>query len=212
MSRLLMALLLIFGVAGSATAQEVTAEVRTWSGESVVLADPTFEVFYTIAVQEQTGAAAGPAAGTGVGGVGAGLGVGAGGRSQPVGATSSPIGSQGYGAMQASGGGILPTTPGAIQGRRQQEFVTLARGGLEIRVPVVNIAALVFARQAVVGSALPPWVAAGHFRYAVTAVFSDGSQFQADYVNMGTSILRGGSPRGIVDVPWTEIETVRFRR
>jgi hypothetical protein len=43
-------------------------------------------------------------------------------------------------------------------------------------------------------------------------VLNDGSQVQADYVNLGTSILRGTSAQGTVDVPWGEIETVRFRR
>ena len=86
------------------------------------------------------------------------------------------------------------------------------RGAIEMRVPLSEVAALVFSRRRVVGSPLPSWVAPSHFHHAATAVLNDGSQVQADYVNLGTSILRGTSAQGTVDVPWGEIETVRFRR
>ena len=39
--------------ASSATAQEVTAEVRTWSGQALQLSQPSLEVFYTIVPKEE---------------------------------------------------------------------------------------------------------------------------------------------------------------
>src|SRR5713226_4026359 len=39
--------------AGSAAAQDVTAAVRTWSGQSWQIAQPSLEVFYTIVSRSQ---------------------------------------------------------------------------------------------------------------------------------------------------------------
>jgi hypothetical protein len=35
---------------------------------------------------------------------------------------------------------------------------------------------------------------------------------EADYVNLGTTILRGITSDGRVEIPWHEIETLRFVR
>lgn len=208
----------VLAMAGGAMAQEVTAEVQTWNGRTLVLGDPTFEVFYTIVLPERAaaapgygpGIAGGPAApgaplpsGVTVSGVDAG-GVGSGG--------TAVIGSQGVGSIQATVGGLLPRGPDAAQGRRQQQVLVLSRDGIETRVPVANLVALLFVRQQVIGSALPPWVAGSHFQYAASAVLGDGTQVQADYVNLGTSVLRGTTPQGIVDIPWFEVESIKFRR
>jgi hypothetical protein len=40
----------------------------------------------------------------------------------------------------------------------------------------------------------------------------DGSTVEGDYVNLGTAILRGVTPEGRVDVPWLDIQTIRFTR
>jgi hypothetical protein len=47
------------GVAPPVAAQEVTAEVRTWSGESWRLIQPSLEVFYTIPPKGQAGGVSG---------------------------------------------------------------------------------------------------------------------------------------------------------
>jgi len=47
---------------------------------------------------------------------------------------------------------------------------------------------------------------------AATAVLSDGSKIEGDYVNLGTALLRGATPQGTIDIPWDEIESIRFRR
>src|SRR5262249_21383732 len=43
-----LALAVAAAAASSAAAQDVTAEVKTWSGQSVQLSQPSLEVFYTI--------------------------------------------------------------------------------------------------------------------------------------------------------------------
>src|SRR5262245_10038789 len=66
-----LALAVAVTAASPAAAQDVTAEVRTWSGQSVQLSQPSLEVFYTIVPkteesaggQQYSGAAAGGAPG-----------------------------------------------------------------------------------------------------------------------------------------------------
>src|SRR5262245_3994353 len=53
--------LLVIVTVSSGAAQETTAEVRTWSGQSLVLADPRVELFYTVMPKPKEGEAmAGP--------------------------------------------------------------------------------------------------------------------------------------------------------
>ena len=58
---------------GTAAAQDVTAAVRTWSGQSLQLSQPSLEVFYTIVSKAQESAAGGGGVGgrVGQGGLGA---------------------------------------------------------------------------------------------------------------------------------------------
>jgi hypothetical protein len=55
-------------------------------------------------------------------------------------------------------------------------------------------------------------VAGDDFRYAAVIVLLDGSTLEAESVNLGTTILRGLSPQGRVDIPWREVEQVRLAR
>jgi hypothetical protein len=72
------------------------------------------------------------------------------------------------------------------------------------------VGALFFTRQPT-RSSLPSY-AAGHYRYAATAVLADGSRIEGDEVSLGTTFLRGRTAQGTVDVPWQHIETVLFKR
>jgi hypothetical protein len=199
-------------VPSPSVAQEVTAEVRTWSGQGLTVKDPSFEVFYTIlpSVTSPLGggggyAPAGPGAPTPAGASGeiaqppATIGVGS-------------VGFQSGTAMQAASGTLLPTGPASKQGRRQQDFVRVTRAGTEVAVPVANVRSIVFTRQLVFPSALPPYIALKHYRHGAVIVLVDGSQIEGDYVNMGTALLRGSTPHGTIDIPWDEIELVRFGR
>jgi hypothetical protein len=207
-------ILLVLGPA-SGLAQEVTAEVRTWSGQSYKVSEPTFEVFYTIvppvtaALGGGGGYAPGTAAAPGAPAV-------TGGETQLAQPTATigvgTVGFQAGTSMQAAAGTLLPTGPASKQGRRQQEFLTMFRSGVEFHVPVANLRNLTFLRQPVNRSPLPPYASRTHFRHAAIAVLVDGSKVEADYANLGTAILRGVLPEGTVDIPWDDIESVTFLR
>jgi hypothetical protein len=183
---------LIIGLAGVATAvapvaaQEPLAEVRTWSGETLRLSQPSLEMFYTILVKGKEDTAPSPDA-------------------SPSAAPAMLFGSV------TSLGSALDKKPDPLSGQRQAETVTIQKGGVERRIPLLSLASLVFARQPVVSS-LPPYLAPTHFRYAATAVLVDGTTVEGDYVNLGTTILRGTASDGRIEIPWYEIETLRFVR
>ena len=209
-------ILLVLGPAAG-LAQEVTAEVRTWSGQSYKVTEPTFEVFYTIVptVTAALGGAGGYAPGP-AGPVAPGAPAATGGETQLAQPTATigvgTIGFQAGTSMQAAAGTLLPTGPASKQGRRQQEFLTMFRSGVEFHVPVSSLRSLTFLRQPVNPSPLPPYVSRTHFRHAAVAVLLDGSKVEADYTNLGTAILRGMLPQGTIDIPWDDIETVSFLR
>jgi hypothetical protein len=77
---------------------------------------------------------------------------------------------------------------------------------------VNRIATIAFKRQPVRNSTLPPYVAPEHIYSAATVTFTDGSTLDGDNVNPGTLLLRGTTPEGRVEIPWQEIESVRFTR
>ncbi|HEY4719454.1 MAG TPA: hypothetical protein VIH84_02625 [Candidatus Methylomirabilis sp.] len=171
------------GTATIATAQDVIAEVRTWTGESWRLSQPSLEIFYTImpTVPEEEAAPAGPPA-------------------QAI-QMAGPVAS-----LKAA----FEKKPEPQQGHRQTDAVTLSRHGVETQIPLSNIRTLQFVRQPVQQSPLPPYVAPTHFRYSAVAELVDGSRVEGDYVNLGTVVLRGLTPKGRVDIPWYEVENVRF--
>jgi hypothetical protein len=219
--KLVLAIVSVFALGASpAVAQQVTAEVRTWSGQSFTVNDPTFEIFYTImpSVTAALGggggyAPAGVAAAPGVGGAPGVVAAPRGDLSQaPTNIGLGSVGFQSGTAALAASGTLLPEGVPSKQGRRQQESVRLSRQGVEVHVPIANLSSLTFTRSLVQRSALPPYASLTHFRHGATAVLADGSQIEGDYVNMGTGILRGSTPQGVVDIPWDEIESVRFRR
>jgi hypothetical protein len=189
----------LVGSASSAAAQDVTAAVRTWSGQSWQLAQPSLEVFYTIVSKAQE---SGPGGGAGVGQLG--------------GMTSLGLGVLGRQAVDPSlftlnrlFGSQAPDT---IQGHRQAQEITVYRGGVATQIAVASIATLAFARQPVQDSSLPPYIANTHVRSTATVLLTDGTRVEADYVNLGGMLLRGTIPGGRIDIPWQDIQTVEFRR
>lgn len=192
-----LALVVLVASAAPGAAQDVTAEVRTWGGQSWRLAHPSLEVFYTIVPKAREGAAAPlPPGATPV---------------SPGGGSSMSPGAQPSGSMQTPSP-LSERGPEPKQGHTQREVVTLHQEGVEIQIPLMSIASLVFFRRPIPNSPLPPYVAPIHFHYAATAVLVDGSRVEGDYVNLGTTLLRGMTPQGRVDIPWEDIEIVRFER
>jgi hypothetical protein len=192
---------ILAGAAGPAAAQDVTATVRTWGGQSWQIAQPSLEVFYTIVSRSQTQDAAG-GGGTGVGQLG--------------GMTSLGLGVLGRQAVDPSlftlnrlFGSQAPDT---IQGHRQAQEITVYRDGTATQIALTSIAALAFARQPVKDTSLPPYFADTHVRSTATVLLTDGTRVEADYVNLGGTLLRGTIPGGRVDIPWQDIQSVEFRR
>jgi hypothetical protein len=173
--------------AAPAVAQEVTAEIRTWAGESWRLSQPSLEVFYTI-VGGPEGLAAPQAA-------------------KPPTPPSPDMKTTGtiIGLSTPSGEELQPK-----QGHRQTRGMTVSRRGIETEIPLTRIRSLQFFRQPVEESPLPPYAAATHFRYSVLVVLLDGSRVEGDYVNLGTAVVRGMTADRRVDIPWQEIESIRF--
>jgi len=197
-----LAVVVVLGTAAlPAAAQDVTAEVKTWSGQSLRLSRPSLEVFYTILPKEEgPGGPQVPGAGSTPGAMGGGA------------SSGTLIGTEVKGSVQNlsrlfGGGGPEP-----LQGNRQAETVSIRQAGVERRIPVDTIRDLAFKREQVSNSTLPPYIAPTHFRYAASVLLNDGSRVEGDYVNLGTVILRGLSPEGRVDIPWQDIEVVRFSR
>jgi hypothetical protein len=173
--------------------QEVSAEVRTWGGQTLKLAEPSFEAYYTILPAPKEGA--GPASGV---------------AASQESAPGTFMGVRVTGSVESLSQ-FFDAGPKPLQGHRRAEVLGLQRQGTEIRVPVASIATLIFARKPV-ASALPSYVRGEHYRHGVTAVLIDGSRVEADYVNLGTIVLRGQTGQGRVDIPWHDIEVVRFQR
>ena len=185
--KLAIGLALVTATAGPAAAQSITAEVRTFAGQTYRLTDITLEVLYTIVPPRNNDA--GPA------------------ETAP---TTGPRTPMLFGSA-AQIGRFLNGGPDPLQGQRQSETVTLRKNGVDVQIPLGALDSLSFTRARIV-STLPPYVAAEHYRHAATAVLVDGSRIEGDYVNLGTTFLRGRTSYERVDIPWQDIETVRFTR
>jgi hypothetical protein len=190
---------ILAGAAGTAAAQDVTATVRTWGGQSWQIAQPSLEVFYTIVARTQTQDSGG---GTGVGQLGgmSTLGLGVLGR-QAVDPSLFTL-NRLFGSQ----------APDTIQGHRQAQEITVYRNGAATQITVASIATLAFTRQSVKDSSLPPYFADSHVRSTATVLLTDGTRVEADYVNLGGMLLRGTIPGGRVDIPWQDIQSIEFRR
>lgn len=185
-----------------AQAQDVTADVKTWSGQSWRLSQPTLEVFYSIVTKSREQAGPGAA--------------GSNAMDKVTSFSSLTLGGLTREAVDPSVATLNrffgKSAPDTIQGHRQGQEITAYRGGVATQIPLGNISSVTFRRQPVQDSSLPPYVAATHIRYAADIALADGTRIDADYVNLGTAILRGTTPDGRMDIPWQDIEVLRFAR
>ena len=195
---LLMAAAPLAGTVSSAVAQDVTATVRTWNGQSLQLVQPSLEVFYTIVSKTQETSNSGGGASVG---------------------QVTAMGNMGLLGAQYVDPSLITLNrlfgsqaPDTIQGHRQGQDITVYRNGVATQIALGRIANMAFTRQPVTDSSLPPYIAATHVRSGATVLLTDGSRVDADYVNLGTMLLRGTTSGGRVDIPWQEIQTVEFRR
>jgi hypothetical protein len=169
-------------------AQTSRAEIRTWGGQVYQVSDPSLELNYTIQVPPPQGGK-GPSEGAAT-----------------TGAKTPML----FGTAEAIGD-FLDKQPEPIQAHRQRETITLQKDGAEIRLALNSVNSLFFSRQPVPTS-LPPYAVSQQYRYSATAVLDDGSRIEGTYINLGTTFLRGRTPQGRVDIPWDQIEVVRFAR
>lgn len=177
----------LFCWTGSASSQDSRATVRTYQGVSYTLADPSLEVFYTIGEpKEKTDEGRESFQPTIAIAATAG---------SPAGAEQTPAG---YGATEKEGK--------VLRGHSRATEITILKAGVETRVAWERIRTLSFSRKAVTNSGLPPYVS--HYRYAASAVLVDGARVDGDYVNLGTTVLRGHGSAGQVDIPWEQIEWI----
>jgi len=198
-----LALIWVAALALPAQAQDITADVKTWSGQSWRLSQPSLEVFYTIVSKPQDQGSGTTSSGDK-------------GMDKVTSFSNLSLGSLGGESVDPSLSTLTrlfgKSAPETIQGHRQGLEITAYRGGVATQVPLVNIASITFKRQPVRDSSLPPYVAATHIRYAADIALVDGTRIDADYVNLGTAILRGTTRDGRVDIPWQDIEVLRFAR
>jgi hypothetical protein len=172
--------------AGTTRGHERVAEVRTWAGHSWRVSGPVLERLSTIVIGEEE---------------------------PPVDRRRA------FHRLElsvATSGEVQSGQPGrrrvVVQAQGSVDTLTLYQGGTEFRVSLARVRELLFARQAVARSPLPPYVAAAHVRHTVTVVMTDGSRVEGDYVNLGATVFRGTARTGRVEIPWEEIESVRFLR
>jgi hypothetical protein len=189
-ARLILGMLAVIAVFGTVPpvvdAQESVAEVRTWGGQSWSLRDATFDVYYTLI----------PSTGSGT----------------QINITPRSFAPRALGTLQSEYRNLESGAQDPTQGRRQRQSLTVVRQGSEIQISLASVALIQFSRAPITNSQLPPHVAGDDFRYAAVIVLLDGSTLEAESVNLGTTILRGVSPQGRVDIPWREVEQVRLAR
>ena len=198
-----LALALVGALGVPAKAQDVTADVKTWRGQSWRLSQPSLEVFYSIVSKPQEQAGGGGGAGSSA-------------MDKVTSFSSLTLGGLTRESVDPSVATLNrffgKSAPDTIQGHRQGQEITAYRGGVATQIPLGNISSVTFKRQPVQDSSLPPYVAATHIRYAADIALADGTRIDADYVNLGTAILRGTTPDGRMDIPWQDIEVLRFAR
>jgi len=178
-----------------APAQDVTAQVRTWTGQTWRLSEPWIEVFYTVMPKPKEGPEA----------------------LSPPGA--APMGMPGGGETRPEVRGsfqsirqLFDVGPEPQRAQRDLDVLTLSGAGVEVRVPVGQIVSLTISRGLLAESPLPPYVVPTHYRYSAVAQLADGSRVEADYFNFGTAVVRGMTAAGRVEIPFAEIESLRFDR
>ena len=190
--------LMLLATAGVAWAQDEAVDVRTWNGQALRLTAPSLEVFYTIVPTPKEGVVAAPTLSSS--------------QTQVGGSSTTTAGLQPQpGAVRPVEGYQTPQGVDSKQGRRQQTSLTLAKEGVSMTVPLATVKAMTFAREPV-KSTLPPYLQRDHYRYSATVDLADGSQVAGASVNLGTAVLRGTTPQGTVDIPWQDIQTLRFQR
>jgi hypothetical protein len=170
---------------GSAFAQDINATIRTYQGVSYQVADPSLEVFYTIGEIQEKGEEP---------------------KAQP-GIVVTTSATTATGVEQAPGGAPEAKT---LRGRAQATDITVSRQGVETRIPWDQVRSIRFARRPLTLGVLPAYIP--HYRYSASLTLVSGQQVQADYINLGATMVRGTGQSGRIDIPWEDVEQINFER
>jgi hypothetical protein len=187
----------ILSLAGSAPGQDINGTIRTYQGVSYNVADLSLEVLYTIGEPKSIGH--NPSQVTGL---------------QPSGPLVSVtnMGGTPSGGEQPGGGGAAEER--LLRGHSRTTEITVWRQGVETRIPLDQIRAMRFGRKPVTaagaGLRMPPYVP--DYKYSASVILITGERVEADYVNLGATIVRGTAPNGQVEIPWGEVESIIFER
>jgi hypothetical protein len=179
---------------GSAPGQDINGTIRTYQGVSYNLTDLSLEVFYTIGEPKSIGH--NPSQITGL-------------QSAPMVNITNVSGGP-SGGEQPGGGGAAEER--LLRGHSQATNFTVWRQGVETRIAWDQVRAVRFARNpvTVVGLRMPPYIP--DYRYSASVVLITGEHVEADYVNLGGTIVRGTVSTGRVEFPWGEVESIIFER
>ena len=187
MTAALILVLLVGGAAGQGT----TATVRTHQGTSYQVSDPSLEVFYTIGEPKEKKEE--------------------GEKFQPtINVTTRMTAPGGAGDQPTAGGPGAEKEEKLLRGHSRATEIAVSKDGAETRIGWDRIRAIYFTRKPVPASGLPPYIT--HYRYAVSLTLMGGETVEGDYVNLGTTVLRGTTPNGRVDIPWEEIAYLIIER
>jgi hypothetical protein len=175
-------------VAKAAVCQGATATVRTYEGESYTAANLSLESFYTIGELK----ARPPERET---------------FQSMISVSGSPTTPQAGGSEpKPYGGDQQKSEEKMLPGHSRIGQLTVVRNGVETAIPLERIRGMLFVRSPVQDSPLPLYIS--HYRYSVYVSLLAGQTVYGDYVNLGTTVLRGTSSAGRVEIPWEEVERV----
>ena len=184
---------MLTGLAIEASAQESIATVRTHQGATLRMGDPSLEVSYTIGeLKDKNGESQG---------------------SQTITNFQMPAGGPGEQSAtgySAAGGAAGEKAPPLLHGHARAGGMTASKDGVEIRVDWERIRAISFARTPAPSAGLPPYIP--QYRYSASITLTNGERIDADYVNLGGTILKGTTPNGHVDIPWQDVAHIVFDR
>jgi hypothetical protein len=181
-----------------AAAEPLSAELRTWDGQTWQLADVTVVTFHSVpAPAPAPEAPPGPAEAL---------------AALAAPAAAGPARSASGPQNRASGARLGDAGPEPLPDPRATRYVTLYRAGVATRVDLEQVTTLVFFRHPIADSQLPPYVRASHVRHAAVAILADGSRVDGDEIGLGSTEIRGRAFGTQVAIPWTSIELLRFGR
>ncbi len=181
----------VLAVVGSSWAEDFSASIRTYTGETYRITGAAFGVQYTIGtIKEKKAEAPGAVTST-------------------ISLTTTAPAPGGPDTGSGGAGGPQGNEPPEVHGGQADlRALPISVHGAEMQIPWNQIRSIDLRRSLLERSALPPYVPA--YRYAATVRLVSGDEIAADSVNLGGAVLRGETAAGRVRVPWHQVEYIAF--